>query len=269
MMPPLPPTFPTLCRQWRKLRKFSQLDLALVAGVSQRHVSWLETGRSQPSRAMIVRLSEAMEIPLRDRNVLLQAAGYAATYFETALEEPMMAPILEVLNQVLQNHEPLPAVVVDRVWTLKKANRAAELLFSLGGDPQALLDTIGANGEFNLALLTLHPQGLRPYITNWEQIAPSLVRRLRNEALVSHDPTLQQRFSEYIALAEPIEETPLSTPGLLPVLPLALNFHGLELSLFSVISSFGTPQDITADELRIETFYPMNAQTEQFFRRSP
>jgi transcriptional regulator with XRE-family HTH domain len=258
--------FQSLCRQWRQFRKLSQLDLALAANVSQRHVSWLETGRSRPSREMVVRLSDAMDIPLRERNILLQRAGYSAAYRESPLDEPAMAPVLDAPNHVLQHHEPLPAVVVDRFWNVKKKNRAADLMLGIGGDPERMLENIGADGELNLALLTLHPQGLRPYISNWQQAAPSFIRRLKSEALASADPQLQSRLATYIELAGPMDQGDPVGERLLPVLPLELNINGLQLSLFSVISTFGTPQDITTDELRVEAFYPTDACTEEFFR---
>ncbi|KAI9135183.1 helix-turn-helix domain-containing protein [Acaryochloris sp. CCMEE 5410] len=261
-----PQNFQHICRHWRKFRKLSQLDLALAANVSQRHVSWLETGRSHPSRAMIERLSEAMNIPLRERNVLLQAAGYATTYRETALDQPVMRPVLDALNHVLQYHAPLPAIVVDRGWNVKKANQAAELLLSLGGDLPAFQKNVGADEPLNLALLTLHPEGLRQYITNWDQVWPSIIRRLRRESLASGDRALQEQFAQYIELAGPEGYSEPDSASLLPVLPLELDIKGLELSLFSIIATFGTPQDITTDELRIETFYPTDAKTEQFFR---
>tara|TARA_B110000503_G_scaffold23800_2_gene37298 strand:+ start:9179 stop:9637 length:459 start_codon:yes stop_codon:yes gene_type:complete len=146
-----PQQFQSICRKWRQLRKLSQPDLALVANVSQRHVSWPETGRSQPSREMVVRLSDAMEIPLRERNVLLQCAGYFALYNESSLEEPAMAPVLEVLSSVLQHHDPLPAVVVDRFWNVKMKNYSADFLPGIGGDPHAMLEDISGGDELNLA----------------------------------------------------------------------------------------------------------------------
>ena len=258
--------FMSVCRQWRQFRKLSQLDLALAANISQRHLSWLETGRSQPSREMVARLSDAMEIPLRERNVMFRSAGYAATYRETQLDEPAMAPVLGALNQVLLHHEPLPAVVVDRLWNVKRKNRAADLMFSIGGDPADMLASIGGDGELNLALLTVHPRGLRPYIANWDQAAPAFIHRLKSEALASGDPVVQETFATYIELAGPLEDSEPLHASLLPVLPLELNIDGLELSLFSVISTFGTPQDITTDELRIETFYPTDTKTAEFFR---
>jgi transcriptional regulator with XRE-family HTH domain len=262
--------FRSVCRQWRQFRKMSQLDLALAANISQRHISWLETGRSSPSRAMVIRLSDAMDIPLRERNILLQSAGFASAYRETTLNEPAMAPVLDALNHVLLHHEPLPALVVDRFWNVKRKNRAADLLLGIEGDTDAMLQRIGADGEINLALLTLHPQGLRPYIKNWQQVAPSFVRRLKSEALASGDSKVRDHLARYIELAGPIVDAdPAADPvnnSLLPVLPLELDIHGLQLSLFSVISTFGTPQDITTDELRIEAFYPTDLKTRQFFQ---
>lgn len=261
-----PQNFKSICRQWRQFRKLSQLDLALAANVSQRHVSWLETGRSQPSREMVVRLSDAMEIPLRERNVLFQSAGYATTYSESKLDEPAMAPVLDALNHVLLHHEPLPAVVIDRLWNIVRKNAAADLLFSIDGDPAEMLERIGDKGEFNLALLTLHPEGLRKYLVNWEQAAPAFIRRLKSDAQASGDPVVQEEFARYIQLAGPMAEHDPIAESLLPILPLELNVNGLELSLFSVISTFGTPRDITTDELRIEAFYPTDTKTAEFFR---
>ncbi|MFT4518091.1 MAG: hypothetical protein ACI9JM_000468 [Halioglobus sp.] len=235
----------------------------MAANVPQKHVSWLETGRSQPSREMIERLSDAMRISLRERNVLLQSAGYSSGYRETALDEHTMAPVMDALNHVLLHHEPLPALVVDRFWNVKKKNKGAELLLGLCDKLDTLLPNVGASKETNLALLTVHPEGLRQYISNWER---PFLRRIRSEALATVDPQVQAQFEEYLALAGAMPESDPSTESLLPVLPLELNINGLELSLFSVISTFGTPQDITTDELRIEAFYPTNEATEQFFK---
>ena len=258
--------FPTICRQWRHFRKLSQLDLALAADVSQRHLSWLETGRSQPSREMVVRLSEAMEIPLRERNVLLQSAGFAAAYGETDLDDPQMSPVLDALNKVLEHHEPLPAVVVDRLWNVRRQNQAANLLLSIDGNPDDMLARTGCDESMNLARLTLHPEGLRPYISNWSQVAPGFIRRLDRDAKATGDSQVQAYMDDIIRLAGDIHETHAMDSSLLPVLPLELEVHGLKLSLFSVISTFGTPQDVTTDELRIEAFYPGDDATASFFR---
>ncbi len=257
------------CRRWRRHRKLSQLELALSAGVSQRHVSWLETGRSQPSREMVIRLSEAMEIPLRERNVLLQSAGYAAAYAEKGLDEPGMEPVFDAVRHILEHHEPYPAVAVDRFWNVKTQNQASRVLFRLTGDPEAMVDRSGEAGESNLALLSLHPKGLRPFIANWESVAGSFIRRLRSEALASGDALMHERFEQFIELAGPVGEEPWTPEGLLPVIPLEFKLGDLDLSMFSVITTIGTPQDVTADELRIEAFFPADEPTEAFFRRPP
>lgn len=254
-----------MCRQWRQTRKLSQLDLALAANVSQRHVSWLETGRSMPSREMVVRLSEAMEIPLRERNLLFRAAGYSYSYSETELDEPAMQPVREALQHVLDHHEPLPAVVIDRFWNVKMKNSAALLLLGLATDLEPLLDEFSETDEINLALLTLHPKGLRRYITNWDQAASAFLRRLHSEALALGDEQVHAQFARLSSLAGTLADESSSIQSQLPVLPLEMNINGTELSLFSVISTFGTPQDITTDELRIEAFYPTDESTAQFF----
>lgn len=261
--------FQALCREWRKFRQLSQLDLALAAEVSQRHVSWLETGRSQPSREMVIRLSEAMNIPIRERNVLLKSAGFSAIYSESSLEDPVMKPVMNALNHVLKNHEPLPAVVIDRFWNVKKQNQAA-LLLNLGASEALQTQITNQQGEINLALLTLHPNGLRRYISNWDEAAPAFIQRLKDEAVASGDQSVKTMFSEFITSAGDLKidaSLAPTIPGkLLPILPLNLDIDGLKLSLFSVITTFGTPQDITTDELRIEAFYPTDKVTEDFFQ---
>ncbi len=260
-------SFQNVCRQWRQYRKLSQLELALAADVSQRHVSWLETGRSQPSRDMVIRLAEAMHVPLRERNVLLQAAGFAAAYRETSLDEPAMAPVRQALERMLDHHNPLPAMVVDRLWQVHLQNNAASALMRLMGDPTEMTSEFGGGG-INLALLTVHPAGLRKHITNWEQAAPAFVRRLKSEAIASGDREMQAQLEQLVELAGPVGEGSALTDQLLPVLPLELSISGLQLSLFSVMSTFGTPQDITTDELRIEAFYPGDEATSRFFEKS-
>ena len=256
--------FKGIIRHWRQFRKMSQLDLALEAEVSQRHVSWLETGRSRPSREMVLRLSEAMEIPLRDRNQILKRAGFASIFTEKKLDEPTMSPVLNVLTDMLRHHEPYPAMVLDRLWNVKMKNKAADILFSITGDPQALWEAVGDTGEHNIALLTLHPKGLRQFISNWDNVGGPFIRRLKREALDSGDPQVMSKFKQLEVLAGDFQEE-LASPALLPILPLEFNLGGLKLSLFSVISTFGTAQDITTDELRIESFYPTDEQTARFF----
>jgi transcriptional regulator with XRE-family HTH domain len=258
--------FKNVFREWRQFRRFSQLELALAANVSQRHVSWLETGRSRPSREMVLRLAEALDVPLRERNALLLSAGYSALYNESTLEDPAMAPVDHALRQVLAHHQPLPAFVVDRAWNVRMDNPAGRLLLGAAGDPDALMTAPVSPGEINLALLTLHPDGLRRFITNWEHVAPHFVRRLRRDAAASGDRRLQEKMSVITDLANIADDAMPANATLLPVLPLEIDLNGITLSLFSVISTFGTPQDITTDELRVEAFYPTDEATEIFFR---
>jgi len=251
-------------REWRKLRKMSQLDLALAAEVSQRHVSWLETGRSQPSREMIVKLSDAMQVPLRERNRILNSAGFANIYSEQGLDEPSMKSIKELLQNILQHHQPYPAYVLDRYWNIKMQNEAMSSLLEIFGDLDKVWHAIGDDGEKNIALLTVHPAGLRQFIGNWESIVGQFMRRLKKEANDSVDQKLvdqYQKLSTYVG----VQEEKFSD-ALVPMLPIEIDLNGFKLSLVSVISTVGTAQDITANELRIETLYPANEQTAKFFR---
>lgn len=262
--------FKLSCKHWRQYRKFSQLDLALAADVSQRHISWLETGRSRPSRDMVVRLAQAMDIPLRERNVFLNAAGFAALYSEKSLDEPSMAPVFDALSHVLKHHDPYPAFVVDRLWNIQMKNAGADLLLSVIGDADQLWRDIGDDGKHNIALLTLHPNGLRNYISNWQEAAPDFIRRLKKEAAASGDKELHEKIEAIIACAKlgnggAVLDHSSDVHGVLPVLPLDFKFGDLSLSMFSVISTFGTPQDITTDELRIEAFYPADESSKVLF----
>lgn len=257
--------FPTLCKQWRRRRHLSQLHLAECARISQRHLSWLETGRSQPSREMVLRLAEAMEVPLRERNTLLHAAGFAAQYLESGLEDPHMAPIKEALIAVLNHHSPFPAVVVNRKWDRVMANSAADMLFALAGSKDACRQ---AGEPLNLATATLAPDGLRRYIVNWQEALPLFVQRLRTEAIASGQTSVISHVEGLIRSAGDLPETHPTPEPLLPVMPLELDIDGLRLSLFTVMSTFGTPQDITTDELRMEAFYPANDATRTFFEEA-
>jgi transcriptional regulator with XRE-family HTH domain len=245
------------------MRHFSQLELAESAAISQRHLSWLETGKSQPSRDMVLRLAEALEVPLRERNTLLHAAGFAAQYRESALAEPHMAPVLDALQRVLAHHMPFPAVVIDRKWNLVMGNEASDALFALVGAPERQQ----ATSHLNLAELTLRPDGLRRYISNWTVALPLFVQRLRSEAQGSGEAGLIAHVEALVRAAGELPESPAIAEGLLPVMPLELEIDGLKLSLFTVMSTFGTPQDVTTDELRIEAFYPSDESTRQFFCR--
>lgn len=257
--------FGRLLRRWRRLRGASQLRLATEAGVSTRHLSFVETGRARPSRAMILRLAEALDVPLRERNALLAAAGFAPLYRESALEALEAEPVGRVLAFLLERMEPFPAFLVDRCWRLLRANRAAGAVFArfAGSAP------VWREQPPNLLRLTLHPEGLRPYVENFDEVAAWLLARLEHEAaFAGFDAELAELRAELQALpglpeagAVAAAEAPAR-----PVLPLQLKSGSLELRLFSAITTVGTPQDVTLQELRIESFMPADAGSEARLR---
>lgn len=256
----LPPVG-TQLREWRQRRRLSQLDLASRAEVSTRHLSFLETGRSLPSREMVLRLADRLDVPLRERNMLLTAAGYAPLYREHALTDPeMRAPALAV-ECVLRAHEPFPALAVDRHWHMVAANRIVSLLM-------ADLAPAMLQPPVNVLRLSLHPDGLAPRIVNLGAWRAHLLHRLRRQALSSGDPVLVALADELHALPPlPGEQTaaPVADPGV--YVPLRLRTTTVELNLISVITVFGTPTDITLSELALETFFPADEDTANALRR--
>jgi transcriptional regulator with XRE-family HTH domain len=244
-----------LIRDWRRRRSLSQLELALEADVSSRHVSFLETGRARPSREMVLRLADHLDIPLRERNRLLLAAGYAPLYAERSLQEPEMAPIHQALDRFLRAHEPYPAIVIDRHHNLLSANDALGAL--LEGVAPDLLEP-----PANALRVALHPRGMASRTLNLEEWSAHLLHRLRREAALTADPELSRLHDELAAYPGVSLEPPRGedvTGGI--VVPLRLQADGRELAFFSTISTFGSPVDITLDELMIEAFYPANAAT--------
>lgn len=244
-----------LLRAWRRRRSLSQLELALEADVSSRHVSFLETGRARPSREMVLHLAEHLEIPLRERNGLLLSAGFAPLYPERSLETPEMAPVREALDRFLRAHEPYPAVVLDRHYNVLSANDALALLTD--GVAQELLEA-----PANALRLTLHPRGIAPRILNFEEWSAHLLHRLRRQASITGDPELQRLHDELSVYPGVSLETPHDeNTGSEIVLPLRVREGDRELAFFSTVSTFGTAVDITLAELSIEAFYPANAAT--------
>lgn len=244
-----------LLRSWRRRRSLSQLELALEADVSSRHVSFVETGRARPSREMVLRLAEHLDIPLRERNSLLLAAGYAPLYAERSLAEPEMTPVHQALDRFLRAHEPYPALVIDRHHNLVSANDALGALTE--GVAAELLEP-----PANALRVALHPQGMAPRVLNLEQWSAHLLHRLRREAALTADPELRRLHDELagypgVCLEPPRDE---GAAGAI-VVPLRLRSAGRELAFFSTISTFGSAVDITLDELMIEAFYPANAAT--------
>lgn len=256
--------FPGLLRAWRRRRRLSQLELALESGVSQRHLSFLESGRARPSRRMILQLSEALEVPLRERNGWLLAAGFAPAFPSRPLDDPQMVQVLAAVHRILASHEPFPAIAIDRAWNIRLANRSFDLLAALIGE--AVWARVGG-AERNLMRLLFHPHGIRPLISNWAAIAPLLWHRARREADALGGEEVKALVAELAPHQDAATLGPAEESALVPVLPLVLEKDGLRLSLFTVIATFGTAQDVTADELRIESFFPADESTEAVFRR--
>lgn len=256
--------FGRMLRECRRTRRLSQLDLALNAEVSQRHLSFLESGRARPSRDMVLLLAQAMDLPLDSRNRLLNAAGFAQLYPRRALDASAMAPVRSALERMLAMHEPFPAVVVDRAWNLVMSNRAAPKLFELLGGLAPMAERVGGA---NLLRMTLHPEGLRPYIANFEEMAVPLLARTAREA--AEHPALDSLLQEvlrYPGLPARSRTVDWAAP-MLPVLPTRFVVGGVELSLISTLTSFGTPLDETADELRIENLFPADEASEALLRQ--
>ena len=248
----------TLLAHWRGQRRMSQLALSHEAGVTARHVSFVESGRANPSREMVIRLARALDVPLRERNQLLLAAGYAPQYRETGLDAESLAQVRAALDRVLRNHEPHPAVVMDRHWDVLLANDAAGALFAW------LLDGAVPAGPANLVRLMFGP--VRPHVANWEQTGEALIQRVHREAVGGvPDAATARLLDEVLALpgVDDAWRTPDFAATPLPVLPVDFAKDGLALSYFSLVTTVGTPQDVTLQELRIESLVPADADTER------
>lgn len=262
--------FGDMLKAWRIARRYSQLDLAEETQVSQRHLSFLESGRASPSREMVAHLSQVLGVPLRERNDLLMAAGYAPLYPERALGDFDMAVIRQALESTLHHHEPFPALVVDRQWNIVLHNAAVDRLISLLGEPARVWKKVDPSGGRNLMRLTLHPKGLQPMVVDWPNTARALLMRLHAEVQANPANTgLQALLAELRALpGVPSAEHPAAVaPTMqLPVLTLKLRMRGATLELFSMVCTFGTALDLTADELRLELLFPCDEVTAHFLR---
>jgi transcriptional regulator with XRE-family HTH domain len=249
-----------LLREWRQRRRLSQLDLALEADISTRHLSFVETGRSQPSRDMVLHLAERLDIPLRDRNLLLHAAGYASVFPERPLDDPALRTARQAIDQVLAGHEPYPALAVDRHWTLVTANAASQRLMT-GVDPALLHPPI------NVLRLSLHPAGLAPRTDNLGEWRAHLLVRLRHQIDVTADPVLIRLLRELRDYPAPEHDGADNVEPNAVVVPFRLITDAGVLAFFSTITVFGTPIDITLSELALEAFYPADAATAEALRR--
>jgi transcriptional regulator with XRE-family HTH domain len=254
--------FGSLLREWRQRRRVSRLDLACQGEVSTRHLSFLETGRAQPSREMVLHLAEQLDVPLRDRNTLLTAAGYAPIYQERPLGDPELRPALQAVEAIIHGHRPYPALAVDRHWTLISANDALPRLLA-GVDPTLLQPPV------NVMRVALHPSGLAPRTINLVEWRGHLLERLRRQAEVSADSVLISLLDEIRGYPAPrgartIRQT-TDYGGM--VVPFELATEAGTMTFLSTTTVFGTPVDITLSELALECFYPANEVTAEMLRR--
>lgn len=259
-------SFGTVLQHWRQVRRMSQLALAIEAEVSPRHICFIETGRAQPSRDMVLLLARALDVPLRERNVLLLAAGYAPMYRETDLESPELGAVRAALQAILRQQEPYPAVVMSRSWDILTSNDAASRFFGFLLDPAPASGPANASVPTNVIRMMFDPHGLRPFVTNWEAVAEALITRVHREAVGrAPDAATVQLLEEVLTFPgvprrwqRPSPETPL-----MPVIPVTFKKDAKTFAYFSTVTTLGTAQDVTLQELRIECFFPMDAATER------
>jgi transcriptional regulator with XRE-family HTH domain len=264
-------TFGELLRSWRLTRRASQLELGMEAGVSARHISFIETGRANPSQEMVIILATVLDVPLRERNLLLHAAGYAPLYSETSLDDPQMAQVRRALELILENQEPFGAVVFDRHWDVVMVNAAyvrfTSLLLGASHNAAAPLRVISPPRP-NLLHMLFDPAGWRPFITNWDVVARSLISRVHREIVLERDPATRELLSAILTYpgvpkrwSEPNFESPQDV-----IIPIEMRFGDQTLRFISTIATLGSPHDITLQELRIETFHPADEATADIAR---
>jgi transcriptional regulator with XRE-family HTH domain len=264
-------TFGELLRSWRLTRRASQLELGMDAGVSARHISFIETGRANPSQEMVIILATVLDVPLRERNLLLHAAGYAPLYSETSLDDPQMAQVRRALELILENQEPFGAVVFDRHWDVVMVNAAyvrfTSLLLGSNHIVPAPLRVISPPRP-NLLHMLFDPAGWRPFIANWDVVARSLISRVHREIVLERDPATRELLSAILSYpgvpkrwSEPNFESPQDV-----IIPIEMRFGDQTLRFISTIATLGSPHDITLQELRIETFHPADEATADIAR---
>lgn len=254
-----------LLKEWRGRRRLSQLDLAVEAGVSTKHLSFVETGRAKPSPELLLTLARHLDVPLRDRNALLLAAGYAPRFTETSIDDPSMAHVRASLQRLLSTHDPYPGVVLDRRWNIVLANDAAGAL--VAGLPPALLAP-----TMNIFRISLHPNGLAAITLNFAEWASYLLGQLHRLVVMGNDDGLAAVEAEVLAYPNVVAliDAGVSAPEDTPLLiPCRLSMGGVELSLFTTLTTFGTPRDITLDELAVELFFPADDATDAVLRGVP
>ncbi|MBF6137475.1 helix-turn-helix domain-containing protein [Nocardia otitidiscaviarum] len=243
-------------REWRRLRRLSQLDLALSADTSARHISFVETGRTVPSREMVLRLAEFLDVPLRERNRLLVAAGHAPRYRRREWNDPALASAREAVWRVLRAHEPFPALAVDSRWNLLRANESVRVFFD-GVDPALLAEPV------NMMRIGLHPRGFAARLRNLDQVRGVLLPRLARQVRATGDRELAGLHEELLSYGVPVAAG--DEAGEI-ALPIRLTHGGVELCLFSTLTVFGTAFDITLAEIAVEAYFPADARTETYLR---
>lgn len=249
-------------REWRQRRRLSQLEFALEADISQRHLSFIESGRSLPSREMLMHLAERLGVPLRERNPMLLAAGFAPVFPERKLDDPALAPAWRAIDMLLKGHEPFPALAIDRHWTLVAANAAVAPLLA------GIADISLANPPVNVLRLSLHPDGLAPRIVNLPEWRNHLLERLRQQTTATGDPVLIKLLQELSAYpAPPAQKSGPSDRDFAGIaVPLELLTEAGRLSFISTTTIFGTPVDVTLSELAIESFFPADPETAELLK---
>ncbi len=263
-----------LLRRWREARHLSQLDLALEAEVSSRHVSFIETGRAEPSRAMLLTLANVLDIPLRERNFMLLAGGYAPIYGETAFDDPRMTRVRAAVEIILKSNEPRSAYAHDRHWNIVMANAAfVRFLTVVFGKPPAGLApfSVSSAPRLNVLRLVFDPNGVRRLIVNWETIAKSMLQEAYRRLAWARDDTLKALITEilsYPGVPARWREADLEAPRDL-ILSMELNFNGSIARMFSTVTAVATPNDVTLQDLHIEAFYPADQETEVLLSSPP
>lgn len=265
--------FGSALRYWRGRRGASQLRLAVDAGVSQRHLSFLESGRARPSRDLVLKLGIVLDVPLRQRNAMLLAAGFAPAYQERNLSDPELSSVMQALDFMLRQQAPFPALVVDRLWNLVMFNESAAgfMTWLLGLPADAV---IPRDGSINVLRLMLDPDGLRPRLVNWQAVCADSLLWIQREAMAdgpgSEATSLLAELSAFPGMAAAGQAPESHVPNLdrraLPFLPLTIAHDGVELNLFTTITTLGTPHDVTVHELRLESFFPADNSTADWFR---
>ena len=263
---PSPNELGALLRHWRAVRRTSQLDLSIHTGVSQRHISFIESGRSSPSRQTLMDIAQGLDIPLRDRNALLLAAGYAPLFSEGPWDAVEMQGVTRALERMLHQHEPYPAIVMDRYWNVLLTNEAAPRFFN------CFTDMAKRKSPRNMLHLMFDPDGMRPFIADWEQVAQTLIHRVYRESV---GRVIDEKTKELVAalLSYPDIKAQWKTPKapsiapVLPVIPIGIIHRDQTLRYFSMITTVGTPQTVAAQELRIECLFPVDEATEHYHER--